>query len=59
MERERPKQDAFDPQESRQAPVTMDRDETVFVDLVQEALPDSDEAVRRSLAGHQTEGQGE
>lgn len=59
MERERQQPDAFDAERSCNGAVTTDREETVFVDLVQETLPDSDEEIRKSLVGHRTEGQGE
>ena len=59
MERERQRQDAFDPEKPCDTSVTTDREKTVFVDLVQETLPSSDEAIRKSLEEHRTEGQGE
>ena len=59
MEHERQDWDARDQDSSRNESAATDHEATAFVDVIEEMLPNSDEAVRKALEEHETEGQGE
>ena len=59
MEREKQQRDALDPDESSGISATEVQEENLVVNLIDEMVPASDEAVSETLEEHQTEGQGE